>query len=401
MRPTFTVTDHMRTLKPLVAALALAAHSCTAVAAHTAPHTAVQALHSFVHDLAPKDGAAVPSRIHLLPPSGFSGRDGRGPYFYDPAVLQAAFEKYGMPLPIDYEHQSLDAAYKSSPTPAAGWMTALEFDDQGCWATVEWTATAAAHIGSREYRYLSPVFEYWLDTGGITQLTGAGLTNNPNLYLTSLNNRGAKSAAFVPSTSATAENAHTKGLSKHMRDLLIKLFGLQADATDEAITQAAEAAHAAAAHAKTAAEAVGATTTADIVTAAQSKFGVDTSTYVAKADFEAMSKRATDAEASLAKHQKDTQAAEVAAVIESAKTAGKLTPAQVAHAQKLGETNPQLLKDFLADAAPVVTSGETASGSHAQEGADLTDAQKYLCRISGMTEAAFRKQLAATTATNV
>lgn len=40
-----------------------------------------QAAHSFIQDLAPAAGAAVPSRIHLLPSSGFTGRDGRGPHF--------------------------------------------------------------------------------------------------------------------------------------------------------------------------------------------------------------------------------------------------------------------------------------------------------------------------------
>ncbi len=147
-----------------------------------------------------------------------------------------------------------------------------------------------------------------------------------------------------------------------MRELLIQLFGLVATASDADIPAAATAAKEGAAHAKAAAEAVGAASTADIATAAQSEFGIDKASYVAKTDFEAMSKRATDAETALAAHGKATAAAEIDAVIEAAKAAGKLPPAQVANAKKLGETDLQLLKDFVG-AAPVQSATTTTTSA--------------------------------------
>jgi phage I-like protein len=98
----------------------------------------------------------------------------------------AAFVAHGMPFPVDYEHQSIEAETKTGPTPAAGWIVALESRQDGLWGQVEWTAAAAAMIAAREYRYLSPVFFFAPKTGAISALAGAGLTNAPNLHLRAL-----------------------------------------------------------------------------------------------------------------------------------------------------------------------------------------------------------------------
>ena len=51
--------------------------------------------HSLLLDLAPADsGSSVPTRIQLLPPSGFAGRDGRGPFTYSFNDLLDAFNAY-------------------------------------------------------------------------------------------------------------------------------------------------------------------------------------------------------------------------------------------------------------------------------------------------------------------
>ncbi|MFG6728550.1 phage protease [Burkholderia pseudomallei] len=343
-------------------------------------------LHSLLLDLSATDGGApVPSRIQLLPPSGFTGRDGRGPYTYDAQTLLNAFAAYGMPLPMDYEHQSIDAIDKTSPTPASGWITALHADASGVWGDVEWTTQAADYIGAKEYRFISPVFEAQRD-GAIVQLIGAGLTNNPNLHLASLNSKTAAAGTYTHQLTP---------LSAHMKEQLLALFGLPADATDEQVLAAVKGAKDAEAHAKAAAEAVGASSTEEIVTAAQSKFSTDLSVYVAKTDFEAMSKRATDAETELAAHKSAAHKAEVAAVVEAAKTAGKLTPAQVAHAQELGEKDIELLRAFVGAAARVVDN-KTVIDAHSREGeVVLTEAQLEMCRISGTKPEVFAKQLQA------
>jgi len=39
---------------------------------------------------------------------------------------------------------------------------------------------------AREYRYVSPVFQFDPKDGSVTRLLRAGLTNNPNLHLTAI-----------------------------------------------------------------------------------------------------------------------------------------------------------------------------------------------------------------------
>ncbi len=131
----------------------------------------------------------VPEWVELIPAGEFSGRDGRGPYALDTEAVQAAFASWGMPLAIDYEHQAFNAADNGQPAPAAGWVNAIDVRAGALWGQVEWTERAAGHVAAREYRFLSPVFDHDKQ-GRVLRLLGAGLTNNPNLYLTALNRRG-------------------------------------------------------------------------------------------------------------------------------------------------------------------------------------------------------------------
>lgn len=138
--------------------------------------------------LAVSDKRAVPDMVQLLPPGEFSGRDGRGPFRADtPAILQA-FTKWGMPLAIDYEHQSLFSKDNGAPAPAAGWVERLIANSNGLWGKVDWTESARQKIAQGEYRYLSPVFDYQ-PGGSIFRIISAGLTNSPNLFLTAFNSR--------------------------------------------------------------------------------------------------------------------------------------------------------------------------------------------------------------------
>jgi len=127
-----------------------------------------------------------PEWIHLLPAGEFAGRDGRGPYTADAPTILQEFAAWGMPVAGDYEHQSLTAEQKSGPVPGSGWINDLEVRDDGVWGQVEWTETAAEAIAKKEYRYLSPVFDYVKDENRVVRITGFGLTNQPNLYLSAI-----------------------------------------------------------------------------------------------------------------------------------------------------------------------------------------------------------------------
>lgn len=84
---------------------------------------------------------------------------------------------------IDYEHQSLTSAKTGGLAPAAGWFKHAEWrDGDGLYAIdVRWTSKAAAMIAAKEYRFISPVFEFDKRTGEVTKLLSAGLVNQPAL----------------------------------------------------------------------------------------------------------------------------------------------------------------------------------------------------------------------------
>src|SRR5205814_1362938 len=124
-----------------------------------------------------------------IPAGTFFGRDGRGPYqFDDPAGVIAATRALQMAagLPIDYDHATDFGAPAGHAAPAAGWIRELAVRDGALWGRVEWTDRAAAAIRAREYRYVSPVFQFTPEGGRVTRLLRAGLTNNPNLHLTAI-----------------------------------------------------------------------------------------------------------------------------------------------------------------------------------------------------------------------
>ena len=127
--------------------------------------------------------------VQLLPAGEFRAKDGR-PHEVDAWVLDAdsaaaliATSTGKGRFVIDYEHQSLKAGANGQPAPAAGWFKVMEWrEGDGLFATdVEWTDKAAQMIQSGEYRYLSPVLDYDRETGVITRLVSAALTNTPAL----------------------------------------------------------------------------------------------------------------------------------------------------------------------------------------------------------------------------
>jgi phage I-like protein len=129
-----------------------------------------------------------PEWIELIPAGDFKGRDGRGPFrLSNPARVIAATTVLQMDagLPIDYDHATDLGAPEGRPAPAAGWICAFEAREGALWGKVDWTAHGADAVATREYRYVSPVFEY-AEGGEVVRLLRAGLTNNPNLYLTAI-----------------------------------------------------------------------------------------------------------------------------------------------------------------------------------------------------------------------
>ncbi len=89
----------------------------------------------------------------------------------------AHWRERGHDLAIDYNHRSLEPGVDERVARAAGSFD-LELRDDGLWAVnVQWTEAAERYIRSREYRYVSPV---WNQVDGKpVEIFNVALTPNP------------------------------------------------------------------------------------------------------------------------------------------------------------------------------------------------------------------------------
>lgn len=92
------------------------------------------------------------------------------------------FKKQGIEIVIDYEHQSL----KNEKAPAAGWIKELYLEGESLMAKAEFNEEARGYIERKQYRYLSPVFEFNTKDNQSGELVRAklhsvALTNTPFL----------------------------------------------------------------------------------------------------------------------------------------------------------------------------------------------------------------------------
>lgn len=158
-----------------------------------------------------------PEWVHLLPTA--QGRietnDGRGPYFVaDAAAVIAASFADASELPLDENHAT--DLTPGAPSPARGWITAMEARADGIWGKVRWTRSGRELVADQAYRGISPVFLH-SDDKTVRRILRASLVNNPNL-------RG-------------LATLHQEGNVNFMEKLAGKL-GLNAAATEEQILAA-------------------------------------------------------------------------------------------------------------------------------------------------------------------
>ena len=188
-------------------------------------------------------GDSAPDEIKLLPCGAFrSTRDNRptglSAWTIDRSAAKAIIANQAAlacKFLIDYDHQTLNAAGNGKPAPAAGWAAHLEWrDNDGLYATnIEWTEAALSAIAAKEFRYISPVITWDKNTGMITSVPMAALTNYP--ALDNLNDLAAN-AGELPDTELDSEDL-TMALNQ-LLDKLRPVLGLANTATfDEAIAE--------------------------------------------------------------------------------------------------------------------------------------------------------------------
>ena len=268
--------------------------------------------------------AAAPPHVELIPAGPVvTGRDGRS-WTFTPAdanTVVAEFAARNAALPIDWEHASQHRAPVGEEAPAAAWIESLEVRDGALWGAVNWTERGGAQVASREYRYLSPVFDFDPATGRIARLVSAGLTNLPNLHLQALNQEHSMSRSTVLVAAITGA------------------LGLAADATDDAVATAINQLQ----------------KDRDSAQALNTEKTPSLERYVPRADYDALQTRATNAEQALkTKADADHKAAVDSAVGEALK-AGKITPATEGY-HRASCTDAEGLERFRAfvGAAPVI-----------------------------------------------
>ena len=303
------------------------------------------------------DGKA-PEWVELIPPGpNVIGRDGRQWLFDEQAgtLVQSSFLGRAIDLPIDWEHATQHRASKGESAPAAGWIKQLELRNGALWGLVDWTPRASAQVINREYRFLSPVFDFDPDTTRIARLVSAGLTNKPNFLLTALNQENME---VTPVTLSPA---------------LLTALGLPATATEE--------------------QALAATAQLKATAQAVNTEKPNLEQFMPRADYDSVLQRAANAEQALAEQKKTEHNKQVDALITSATQAGKITPATVDYhrAACQDETGLARFKAFV-DAAPVVAPPSKLDERKADKTLTALNAEEQqVAKLLDMSEADFIK----------
>lgn len=240
-------------------------------------------------------GASVPDWIELLPVGPeIKGRDGRSWRLDKLYTIIEAFHADGKDMPVDIEHATELKAPKGDIAPAVGWIKALEVRNGSIWGRVEWTNDGGLIISNRQYRYISPVFLYDKTTKQILRLTSAALTNQPNLALQALNREG------------QTEHEEEPAMKK-----IYAALGLTETATEAEALNAIEKMR------------------GDLATASNRAESPSLDKFVPRADYDQALNRASAAELTVADLKKADLETAINTEIESALSAGKITPATV------------------------------------------------------------------------
>jgi phage I-like protein len=341
--------------------------------------------------------------VQLLPAGEFRSIDGRpkdvAAWRIDDAIAQrviAVLSRRTNDLVIDYEHQTLYKEKNGQPAPAAGWFSGsrLEWrEGAGLFACdVDWTARAAGHIESREYKYISPVFAY-NKKGEIVTILHVALTNDPALD-------GLGELAVAAATLLLTDENEKESLSMDLEELLSNvrwMLNLPTLATQEEI--AAELQKAVdkikAGNPETAAAGFN---LAELVQARNTQIAALTSAVPDPAKYVPISTMQTMQE-QIATLTAQINGKTVDDLVEVALSAGKLLPAQESWARDLGKSNLAALTSYLDTAQPVAALSGIQSGGKSPDAetgtGGLSDEQLAVCTQMGISKEDFLETLKA------
>lgn len=314
------------------------------------------------------------SEIQLFPAGTFRARDGRPQglkgWHLDATSARRLIElatQRQTPFVIDYEHQTLYAETSGNPAPAAAWFEQLEWrEGDGLYAIgVEWTAKAAALIEGDEYRFLSPVFKFDPNTGAVTELLMAAVTNNP--AIDGIADVAAARYLHQPHEEATPVDKE-----------LLEMLGLGEYATAEQVRAAVQALKEKAHKAEKA--------EAD-VTALRAK--VDNPDPEKFVPVSALS----ELQGQVAALSTQIRTGEVDQLVSEGLADGRLLQSMESWARDLGKKDVAALRSYLDNAQPIAAlSGQQTNGKTPPEGDNqLTEEELAVCRLMNQTPEEFLK----------
>lgn len=314
------------------------------------------ALNTDLSALLTTEGEA-PDWIELIPTGPvIEGRDKRT-WIFDELAQQwvlAAFTGRGIDMVIDWEHATEVAAPKGEEAPAAGWIDRLELRDGALWGHVDWTPRAGVQVAAKEYRFVSPVFDYD-ESRRIVRMVSVGLTNKPNLVLTALNHEQTETPKMaIP---------HALAVS----------LGLDAAATDE--------------------QAVAAVNQLKATATARNSEQPSLDKFVPRQDYDKVLSRATNAEQALETRKAEDHKAVVDAELDSALKAGKITPATVEYyrASCSEQAGLDRFREFV-KATPSIAEPSSLDGRKPDGTSKALNAEeKHVAKLMGLSEEDFLK----------
>lgn len=304
----------------------------------------------------------APEWIELLP-SGpvLDGRDGRTWMLADPQKVVNAFAEDGKSLPIDYEHATEIKGPVGEPAPAVAWIEEMEVRDGCVWGRVDWNEEGRRAVETRQYRYISPVFDYARVGRHILRLTSVGLTNMPNFHLSAMNRNARPSCVGSE-------------LEEGMLKAICRALGLKEDASEQDVLDAI------------------AKQKSDVASAKNREKLPDLSSFVPRAEFDRMEKRALNAEQTVADREKAELDTSITAELDAAVEAGKIAPASKEYFSAMCRTEGGLEKfrEFI-KGAPEVVKGSGLDGKNPASAESLSDDERAACRLMGVSKKEFLK----------
>lgn len=356
--------------------------------------------HSLAFDLAAS--TTSDGWVMLFPFGTHIGYDGRGPYVLTlekAAAVVAASRREKVDLPLDWEH-AMDVKGMGELKPAAGWIKDMRVGHDGIYGRPEWTPKARQSIADKEYRYLSPSFNFDRNTGEVMRIARASLVAVPNLEVNAI---------------AAATTVQQKEKERQMDEMLKKLaalLGLPDDADHAAVLEAVQALKTTEEKVKEAVDAPSEATADEVVEKIEEKIEAEAEKKAETAI--ASAKKKMQLETASAKNNKvdptkfvpieafedvqtrlnklETASASNAAqaAVDDAVKSGKVTPAMKSWALELASADMSKFQSFVKNAPVVIKAGASDLSANPPETASaLSDTQMAVCSALGISAEGF------------